>query len=66
MKVFPNILKSSVLKCWPTEDEYGGNKVYMYVNAKMISIETVPRIRGEGMKESSKGGEFKYDIIDIL
>jgi hypothetical protein len=38
----------------------------MYVNAKMISIETVPRIRGEGMKESSKGGEFKYDIIDIL
>jgi hypothetical protein len=25
----------------------------MYVNAKMVSVETVPGIRGAGMKESS-------------
>jgi hypothetical protein len=38
----------------------------MYVNAKMIPVETVPGIGGEGLKESSGGGEFKYDIFDIL
>jgi hypothetical protein len=38
----------------------------MYVNAKMISIEPVPGIRGRGMKESSGGDEFKYKIFDIL
>jgi hypothetical protein len=35
----------------------------MYVNAKMISVETVPEIRGG---ESSGGGEFKYDSFDTL
>jgi hypothetical protein len=30
----------------------------MHVNAKMRPVETVPGIRG--------GGEFKYDIFDIL
>jgi hypothetical protein len=34
----------------------------MYVNTKMIPIESVPEI-GEGIKESSGGGEFKYDIF---
>jgi hypothetical protein len=29
----------------------------MYVNAKMIPVETIPGIRGGGMKESS-GGEY--------
>jgi hypothetical protein len=38
----------------------------MYVNAKMVPVETVPGIRGEGMKESSGGGEFKYGMFDIL
>jgi hypothetical protein len=38
----------------------------MYANAKMASVETVPGIRKGGMKESSKGGEFKYDIFDTL
>jgi hypothetical protein len=38
----------------------------MYVNAKMIPVETVPGIRGEGMKGSSGGDEFKYDIFDTL
>jgi hypothetical protein len=28
----------------------------MYVNAKMILVETVPGIGAEGMKESSRGG----------
>jgi hypothetical protein len=39
----------------------------MYVNAKMIPVETVPGIRGGGqIKESGRGGEFKYDIFDTL
>jgi hypothetical protein len=38
----------------------------MYVNRKMIPLETVPEIKGWGMKESSRGGEFKYDIFDTL
>jgi hypothetical protein len=28
---------------------------HMYINAKMIPVETVPVIRGKGMKESSGG-----------
>jgi hypothetical protein len=38
----------------------------MYLNAKMIPVESVPRIRGGGVKESTGGGEFKYDVFDIL
>jgi hypothetical protein len=38
----------------------------LYENAKMIPVETVPGIKGEGMKENSGGGEFKYDIFDTL
>jgi hypothetical protein len=38
----------------------------MCVNAKVIPVETVPAIRGEGRKESSRQGEFKYDKFDIL
>jgi hypothetical protein len=30
----------------------------MYVNAKMILVETAPEIRGVGIKESSGGDEF--------
>jgi hypothetical protein len=37
----------------------------MYGNAKMTPIETVPEIRGGGTKESSGGGQFKYDVFDI-
>jgi hypothetical protein len=38
----------------------------MYINAKMIAVETVPGI-GEGeLKESGGGGEFKYDIFDTF
>jgi hypothetical protein len=38
----------------------------VYVNAKVIPVEIVPGIRGEGMKESSGGGEFKYSIFETL
>jgi hypothetical protein len=38
----------------------------MYVNAKMLPVETVPGIRGGEMKETSGGGKFKYDIYDTL
>jgi hypothetical protein len=34
----------------------------LYVDANMIPVETVPRIKGGGMKESSGEGEFKYNI----
>jgi hypothetical protein len=38
----------------------------MYVNAKMIPVETVPGIRGGGGEKRSGGGEFKHDIFDTL
>jgi hypothetical protein len=39
----------------------------MYVNAKMIPVETVLGTRGGGAKEScGGGGEFNYDIFDTL
>jgi hypothetical protein len=38
----------------------------MYINAKMIPVETVPGIRGGEMKENSGGGKFKYDTFDTL
>jgi hypothetical protein len=40
--------------------------VHMYVNAKIIPVETIARIRGGEVKKSSGRGEFKYDIFDIL
>jgi hypothetical protein len=41
--------------------------MYTHVcKCKNISFETAPRIRGQGMKESSGEGEFKYDIFDAL
>jgi hypothetical protein len=44
------------------------NKVLIknFKNAEMIPVETVPGIRGGGMRESSGGGESKYDIFDKL
>jgi hypothetical protein len=38
----------------------------MYVNAKMIFIETIPGIREGEMKESSGRGEFKYNVFGTL
>jgi hypothetical protein len=38
----------------------------MYINAKIISVETIPGIRGVGMEKSSGGGEFKYDMIYLI
>jgi hypothetical protein len=38
----------------------------MCVHAKLTPVESVPRTRGERMKESSGGGEFKYDVFDTL
>jgi hypothetical protein len=37
----------------------------MYVNAKMIPVETSRNGR-RGMKENSGRGVFKYDIFDTL
>jgi hypothetical protein len=33
---------------------------------KMIHIQTIPEIGGEGIKQNDGGGEFKYDIFVIL
>jgi hypothetical protein len=38
----------------------------MYVNVKMRPVETVPGMEGGGIKENDGGGEFNYDIFDIL
>jgi hypothetical protein len=37
----------------------------MYVNVKMIRIETTPGMGGQ-IKENSGVGEFRYDIFYIL
>jgi hypothetical protein len=37
----------------------------MYVNEKMIPVETILGM-GRGVKDNGGGGEFKYDIFDIL
>jgi hypothetical protein len=38
----------------------------MYVNGKMRPVKTIPGIEGGMIKENDGGGEFKYDIFDIL
>jgi hypothetical protein len=35
----------------------------MYVNGKMRSTETIPRMGKGGIKENDGGGEFNYDIL---
>jgi hypothetical protein len=36
----------------------------MHVNGKMIPVKTIPGLGG--VKENGGGGEFNYDIFDIL
>jgi hypothetical protein len=38
----------------------------MYVNGKKIPTETILGTGGEGIKKNDGGGEFNYDIFDIL
>jgi hypothetical protein len=35
----------------------------MYVNGKMIPVETIPGMRGGRIKENDGGGELKFDIL---
>jgi hypothetical protein len=37
--------------------------VRIYVNVKMILVETIPEMQGGGIKERGRRGEFKYDIL---
>jgi hypothetical protein len=37
----------------------------MYVNGKMRSVEAIPGM-GQRIKENDGGGEFNYDIFEIL
>jgi hypothetical protein len=32
----------------------------------VIPVETTPGVRGWGIKEKERGGEFMYDIFDTL
>jgi hypothetical protein len=38
----------------------------MYVSRKKIPIETTSGMERRGIKENGEGGEFKYDMFDIL
>jgi hypothetical protein len=38
----------------------------MSINSKIIPVETIPGMGGGEIKESSGGGEFKYDIFDTF
>jgi hypothetical protein len=38
----------------------------MYVNRKVISVETIPGMGAGEIKDKSRGGKFKYDIFDTL
>jgi hypothetical protein len=38
----------------------------MYVNAKMLPVESVPGNQEGGVKERSGRGEFKFDVFDTL
>jgi hypothetical protein len=38
----------------------------MYINVKMVPVETISGIGGGEMKESSGGGEYKYDVFGTL
>jgi hypothetical protein len=35
----------------------------MYENGKIRYVETILRMRGEGIKENSGGGKFYYNIV---
>jgi hypothetical protein len=39
---------------------------HMYVNANMISVESIPGSGGGEDKGECGGGEFNYDIFDTL
>jgi hypothetical protein len=36
----------------------------MYVNGKILPVETIPGMGVRRIKENSEEGEFKYDIFD--
>jgi hypothetical protein len=38
----------------------------MYINGKMIPIETIPGVGKRQIKENGGGCEFKYAILNIL
>jgi hypothetical protein len=38
----------------------------MYVNAKMLPVEIISGMGGWVIKDSGRGGEFKYDVFDAV
>jgi hypothetical protein len=47
---------------------YGRMKyfIHIYVNRKIIPVETIPEMGEERIKDNDGGREFKYEISDIL
>jgi hypothetical protein len=48
------------------ESEYGANTVYIFINGKMRSVETIPGMGERGIKENDGRYKFNYNIFDIL
>jgi uncharacterized protein (DUF433 family) len=46
--------------------EHSANTIHTCINGQIIPVETVPEMRGGGIKENDRKGEFKCDIFDIL
>jgi hypothetical protein len=40
--------------------------IHMYLNIKMIPVETILGMEGGGMLENSGGSKFKYNIFDTF
>jgi hypothetical protein len=67
MELFQHQISQFVVQIYKeTILSYLKSTVYTCVNAKTRSVETIPGIGGRGIKESSGGGEFKYDIFYSL
>jgi hypothetical protein len=45
---------------------YCNYSVYIYVNGKMIPVETISGMAEWGLKENDGWGELKNDIFDML
>jgi hypothetical protein len=48
------------------EGEYSVNTVSHVCKWTMRPVETIPGMRGGEIKENDGGGEFKYDVFDML
>jgi hypothetical protein len=38
----------------------------MYINGKMRSIESIPKMEEWGIKENDRGGKFNYNVVSTF